>query len=166
MQENELHAEERPPDPVMRANKTVRAVVIAVGIVAALMGAAAIRWLLPYGEQYVSKQEPHAALRTMQILVAVLFLSVLPLGAYVFWFGYRAVQSHQIPPPGTWVIRDTKVVEGPRARQRGQIVMALGVLLFALGLSGAIYFPDRLGRVFQGAPPQPAAESAQPAQTR
>jgi hypothetical protein len=150
----------------MRTNKRARAVLIAVLLVGTLIGAAALQWLLPYSGQYVSRQEPQAALRTLQILFAFLFLSVLPLGVYLFWFGYRAVQWRQIPPPGTWVIRDTKVVEGHRAQQRGRIVMALAVLLFALGLFCAIYFPYRLGRVFQGVPSQPSAESAPPAQTR
>ena len=150
----------------MRTNKRARAVLIAVLLVGTLIAAAALQWLLPYIEQYVSKQQPQAALRTLQILFAFVFLSVLPLGAYLFWFGYRAVRWRRIPPPGTWVIRDTKVVEGPRAQQRGRIVMALAVLLFALGLFCAIYFPYRLGRVFQGTPPQPSAESAPPAQTR
>ena len=166
MQENEFDARGPSPQPAIRANKRVRAVAIAIWIVGALAGAAAIQWLLPYSEQYVSKQEPQAALRTMQILFAFLFLSVLPLSVYLFRFGYRAVQWRQIPPPWTWVIRSTKIVEGSRAQQRGRIVMTLGALLFVLGLSCAIYFPYRLGRVFQGTPPQPSAESTKPREAR
>ncbi len=162
MEEDAFNGTEESPGPVIRANKAVRAVVIVVWIVAALIGAAAIRWLLPYSEQYVSKQEPQAALRTLQSLSAIVFLSVLPLGVYLFWYGYRAVRWRQIPPPGTWVIRNTKVVEGPRAQQRGRIVMTLGVLLFVLGLSCALYFPYRLGKVFQSRPSQPSAESPTP----
>jgi hypothetical protein len=59
-----------------------------------------------------------------------------------------------------------KVVEGDPAQRRGRIVMALGVLLFTIGLCCAIYFPYRLGRVFQGRPSQPSAESTQPADAR
>jgi hypothetical protein len=162
MQENEFDAQGPSAQPVIRANKRVRAVALAIWIVGALAGAVAIQWLLPYSEQYVSKQEPQVALRTMQILFAFLFLSVLPLGVYLFRFGYRAMQWRQIPPPGTWVIRNAKVVEGRRAQQRGRIVVTLGVLLFVLGLSCAIYFPYRLGRVFQGTPPQPSAEATKP----
>lgn len=166
MEEDAFDGTQQSAGPVIRANKTVRAVMIGIWIVVALIGAAAIQWLLPYGEQYVSKQEPQAALRTMQILFGFLFLSVLPLGVYLFWFGYRAVQWRQIPPPGTWVLRNTKVVEGHRAQRRGRIVMTLGVLLFVLGLSCAIYFPYRLGRVFQDRPPQPSAEATKPMETR
>jgi hypothetical protein len=166
MKENELDATERSPHPVIRANRMVRAVVIVVWVVATLTGAAAIRWLLPYSEQYVSKQEPQGALRIMQILFAFLFLSVAPLGVYLFRFGYRTVQWRQIPPPGTWVIRNTRAVEGHRTQQRGRVIMALGVLLFALGLFCAMYFPYRLGRVFQGRPSQPAAESTKPMEVR
>ena len=166
MKENEFDIREQSSSAVMRTNKRARAVLIAVLLVGTLIGAAAIQWLLPYSGQYVSQQEPQAALRTIQILIAFLFLSVLPLGLYLFWFGYRAVRWRQIPPPGTWVIRDTKVVEGHRAQQRGRIVMALAVLLFALGLFCAIYFPYRLARVFPNTRPQPSAESAPPARTR
>ncbi len=166
MQENEFDGKGPSAQPVIQANKRLRAVAIAIWIVGALVGAAAIQWLLPYGEQYAAKQEPQAVLRTLQLLVAFIFLSILPLSVYLFWFGYRATKWRQIPPPGTWVIRNTRVVEGDRAQRRGRIVMALGVLLFALGLSCAIYFPHRLGQVFQGRPPQPSAESTQPAEAQ
>ncbi len=162
MRENGFDAQERSSTPIIRANKKVRLVVIVVWILGALAAAAAIQWLLPYGAQYASKQEPQTALRTMQILVAFLFLSVLPLGVYLFWFGYRAVQWRQIPPPGPWVIRNTKVVEGDPAQRRGRIIVALGMLLFALGSSCAIYFSYRLERVFHGRPSQPSAESTKP----
>jgi hypothetical protein len=152
VKENESESGEQSPYPVIRANKRARAALIALLLVGALIGAAAMQWLLPYSEQRISQQEPQAALRILQILFAFLFLSVLPLGVYLFWFGYRAVKWRQIPPPGTWVIRDMKMVEGDSAQRRGQIVMALGVLLFALGLFCAIYFPYRLERVFQGTP--------------
>jgi hypothetical protein len=148
----EFERRAQPPHPVIGANKRARAALMAVLLVGALIGAAVIQWLLPYSGQYVSQQEPRVALRTVQILFSLLFLSVLPLGIYLFWFGYRAVQWRQIPPPGTWVIRDVKVIEGDPAQRRGRIVMTLGVLLFALGLFCTIYFPYRLGRVFQGNP--------------
>jgi hypothetical protein len=166
MKEDEFDRTEQSPDPALRPSQTGRAVVIGIWIVVALIGAAAIQWLLPYSEQYVSKQQPRAALRTVQLLLAFLFLSVLPLGAYLFWFGYRAVQWRQIPPPGTWVLRNTRTVEGHRAQRRGRIVMALAALLFTLGLFCAMYFPYRLGRVFQGVPAQPSAEATKPIETR
>lgn len=162
MKENGLDHRERSPHSMIRVSQKARAVAIALWIVGTLAGAAAIQWLLPDGEQYASKQGPQAALQTMQMLFAFVFLSVLPLSVYLFWFGYRAVKWRQIPPPGTWVIRTTKVVEGPKAQRRGQILLALGVLLFAVSLSCAIYFPYRLEQVFHGRPPQPSTETAQP----
>jgi hypothetical protein len=148
MQDNEFDAQERSSTPVIPVNQKARLVVIVVGVLGALAGAAAIRWLLPYSQQYLSAQEPQAALRTMQILFACIFLSVLPVGIYLFWFGYRAVKWRQVPPPGTWVIRNTRIVEGDPARRRGWVIMALGGLLFALGLFSALYLPYRLGKVF------------------
>ncbi len=166
MKDNEFDTQERSSTPIIRASKRARVVVIVIWVFSALAGAAAIQWLLPYSEQYASKKEPQAVLRTMQILLAFLFLSVLPLGVYVFWFGFRAVRWRQMPPPGTWVIRTMRGVEGHRAQRRGRIAMALGVFLFAVGLFSAIYFPCRLGTVFHGRPSQPSVEPAKPTEVR
>ncbi len=164
MKDDKVDQTEASPGPVIRASRKVRAVVIAVWIIGTLAGALLIRWMLPHSEQYLSRQGAQGALRTIQIVLAFMFLSLVPLGAYLFWFGYRAVRWRQIPPPGTWGVRDTRVIEGEPAQRRGWIVIALAILLFALGLSSAVYFPYRLGKVFHGGLPESATQSAEPPQ--
>ncbi len=162
MKDNKVDQTEASPGLVIRANRKVRAVAIAAWIVSTLAGALLIRWMLPHSEQYLSRQGPQGALRTIQIVLAFMFLSLVPLGAYLFWFGCRAVRWRQIPPPGTWVVRDTQVIEGEPAQRRGWIVIALAILLSALGLSSAIYFPYRLGKVFHGGIPESTTQSTEP----
>ena len=162
MNKNEPDPGEAVPARILRTRKPVRTLVVALGVGSLLAGAGLVLWLLPHGERYVASREPEVALRIVQGMFALLFLSVLPLGAYLLWFGYRAARWRQIPPPGTWVLRDTKVVEGDRAKLRGQIIMILGALLLALGLFSAIYFPHQLGGVFHQGPLQPTAEAAAP----
>jgi flagellar basal body-associated protein FliL len=162
MKDNEFDSRAAASNRVIRADQRVRAVVIAVCVVSMLAGVMFLPSLLASSERHIAEQEPQAALRTLQIVVALLFLGLLPLSAYLFWFGYRAAKWRQIPPPGTWVLRDTKVIEGDRAQQRGRIVMALAVLLFGVGLFCSMYFPYRLGQVFQDRRPAPAAEATQP----
>jgi hypothetical protein len=161
MKDNEVDGRAGSSNRVIRANRKVRAVALAACMVSAVAGVMLIQWLLPQGEQYLSKQSPQGALRILQIAVGFIFLSTVPLSVYLFWFGYRVVKWRQIPPPGAWVIRDTRVVEGDPAQRRGRIVIALAVLLLAAGLLSALYFPYRLGRVFHSRVSESATEATE-----
>jgi Na+/phosphate symporter len=53
-----------------------------------------------------------------------------------------------MPPPGTRVIKDTKVLVGDKAVTRGRLLMAIALLLVSLGLAGGLYLPYKLGKAF------------------
>jgi len=62
--------------------------------------------------------------------------------------GWQVIKHRQIPPPGTKVIVDTKVLEGDKAVTRGRLIIAISLVLIVLGLFGGLYFPYKLGKVF------------------
>ncbi|MEM1181449.1 MAG: hypothetical protein AAGM22_24105 [Acidobacteriota bacterium] len=59
---------------------------------------------------------------------------LLILGSYLLWTAVRIVRSGQFPPPGTWVVRDTVVRRGGRAKVRATVAGVIGVGLLGFGL--------------------------------
>jgi len=143
---------------VIKADKKTRALAVLICIVWACVGVALIEWVLPWGQEQLERAEPGQASRVMQLLVGFIFLSVIPFAAYLFWFSLRAVAHRQMPPPGTRVIRDTKLLEGDKAVTRGRLIMLMALLLVVLGLLGGLYLPYKIGKAFSDqirqAPPQ------------
>jgi hypothetical protein len=80
--------------------------------------------------------------------MAFIFLSIVLFGLYMCLFGWKVIKHKQIPPPGTKVIVDTKVLEGEKAVTRGKIIIAVSLVLIAVGLYSGLYFPYKLGKVF------------------
>ena len=143
---------------VIKADKKTRALAVLICIVWACVGVALIEWVLPWGQEQLERAEPGQASRVMQLLVGFIFLSIIPFAAYLFRFGLRAVAHRQMPPPGTRVIRDTKLLEGDKAVTRGRLIMLMALLLVVLGLLGGLYLPYKIGKAFSDqirqAPPQ------------
>ena len=93
-------------------------------------------------------EDPDVLLRIIRIVIAFIFLSIVPFGLYMCRLGWRVIKHKQMPPPGTKVLVDTKVLEGDKAVTRGRLIIALAMLLIVLGLYGGLYFPYKLGKVF------------------
>ena len=154
---------------IIKADRRVRIVLAVCVVILFLVGALATS-LIPRVQSYLQGQDPRVALRVLQGFTAVVFLSFLPIGGYLFWFGRRAVRSRQMPPPGTWVIHDTRVIEGDRAVRRGQGLMALAIVLSTVVLFAGLWLPYKFGKAFGGRLQHSAgqtdqADSNQPAAT-
>lgn len=104
-----------------------------------------------YSDTFVDKigrwigDEPAQALERFDILVAWLAVLSLPLlagGILTIRNGYRSVASERFPPAGMWVIFDTPIERGSRARLRGRLLQAGGALmcLVALGFPFALWY--------------------------
>ncbi len=146
---------------VIKANKKVRRLVVAVCVISVLVMIALMLWVLPWGMSHLERQQPRVVLWVLEAVVAVIFLSVVPLAVYLYWLGRQVVRHRQLPPPGMKVIVDTRVIEGDRAVMRGRIVMALAVILLAVGLLGGLWLPYRLERAFADRLKKAPAESGQ-----
>lgn len=134
---------------VIKADRRAR-MMLAVCVVVLFLIAALATSLIPRGQSHLQGREPIVTLRVLQGFTAFIFLSVLPISGYLFWFGRRVVGSRQVPPPGTWVIFDTRVIEGERAVKRGQALMMLGILLAVIVLFAGVWLPYKFGKAFAG----------------
>ena len=133
-------------EQVIKADKRTRRFVFLAYLASVLVLAV---WALPWSESKLKQVEnSEVLLRIIRIVIAFIFLSIVPFGMYLCWFGWRVIRHRQIPPPGTKVIVDTKVIEGDKAVTRGRLIIAISLLLVVLGLFGGLYFPYKLGKVF------------------
>ena len=137
------HGQER----VIKADKRIRMFVILAYIVSVLVLAVLLRWVLPWSEGRLEQAEPEVMLRIIRIVIAFIFLSIVPFGGYLCLFGWRVIRHRQIPPPGIKVIVDTKVIEGDKAVTRGRLIIIVALILAILGLFGGLYFPYKLEKV-------------------
>jgi len=150
---------------VIKADKRARMLFILAWLACVCVGAALIRWVLPWGQGQLERTEPGDALHVIQLVIGFIFLSVIPFGVYLFRFGRRAVEHRQMPPPGTKVIMDTKVLEGDKAVRRGRLMMVMALLFAAMALVGGLYLPYKIGKVF-GEQLHPAAPQEGQSETR
>jgi hypothetical protein len=99
---------------------------------------------------YVKTRDFSGGIRFLQISAAVLFVPTLPMVYYLYRFARRIQTSGQFPPPGTKVLRDTVVIEGSLARQRGNQLLMVSILLAVMSLVGMIYLPYLFGKIGEG----------------
>lgn len=133
---------------MIKADKRIRRLVVLAYIVAILVTMIVVVWILPWSEGKLEQTEPEAMLRIIRIVIVFIFLSIVPFGLYMFRLGWRIIKHKRMPPPGTKVIMDTKILEGSKAVTRGKIIIAFSFVLIIVGLYGGLYFPYKLGKVF------------------
>ena len=113
--------------------------VLIIFVVLVVIGVVLIGWVLPVAQGYLDGLEAQRALGLSRVALVVLFLSVIPLAAYLFTVGRKMMKYERFPPPGMKVITDIKVVEGKKVRIQGQVMVVLSLVLILLGLLGALY---------------------------
>ena len=133
---------------MMKADKRIRTLIILAYIVAMLVSMILVVWILPWSEGKLEQIEPGIMLRIIQIVIAFILLSIIPFGLYMCRFGWLVIKHEQMPPPGTKVIVDTRVLEGNKAVIRGKIIVAIFLILIIVGLYGGLYFPYKLEKIF------------------
>lgn len=135
-------------DQMLKANEKARTLAVAMCVVSVLVVAALTGWIVPWGLARLEREEPRTVLSVLEVVTAVVFLSVVPMALYLYRFGRRVVRHRQMPPPGTRLIVNTRLIEGDRAVRRGRLVMTLAAVLLALGLLGGLGLPCYLEKVF------------------
>lgn len=133
---------------VIKADKKIRTIIILAYIVAVLVMVVLLVWILPLSSGKLEQTEPEVMLRIIRIVIAFIFLSIVPLGLYMFRLGWRVIKHKQMPPPGTKVIMDTKILDGDKAVTRGKIIITISLVLIIVGLYGGLYFPYKLKKMF------------------
>lgn len=101
--------------------------------------------LLTYTQSFIAetadlaRSSPEAAAaraaRAVTIVTTALGVTAIAGAVYLGRLGARTWWHREFPPPGTWVIRDTRVLSGGTARSVGLALMVAGTILLAVGLA-------------------------------
>jgi hypothetical protein len=83
----------------------------------------------------------------IQLLLRVIFLPLLPVGAYVVYLGYMIIRSGRFPPPGSRLLKELPPQSGALASIRGWFALVMGLCLCGLAVYGAVIVPRDIARL-------------------
>jgi hypothetical protein len=67
-----------------------------------------------------------------------LAVGTLATSAYLAWAGIRVVLQDQFPWQGMWVIKDTRIVRGDKAKLRGYALCGGALIVLATGVAVSV----------------------------
>jgi hypothetical protein len=133
-------------EPTTRARLALVCVValaIAFALAAALVG--------PNVKAYLQQLPPCELLDGLRWGLHATVTATVCASFSLFWVGLRILQHGQVPLPGSWVVRRTRVVRDSRARWLARLLMLCGlgvavaaVVLFVVGKGLLAEFSPRL----------------------
>ena len=124
---------------IVSADKTYRNKVLALCFLLGLLGVLLIKWGVPLGLEYLNHLDPKTAFLIIDVTLALIMLSMVPVGLYLFKLGRTIIKHECFPPPGMKVIKDTPIDKGKKAKVKGQILVYISILFMVVGLLGALY---------------------------
>lgn len=127
-------------DNIQKADPAARTRAIWIGVLGLIVAAALVLLLNVFEAEFVEWGKDLAAdvINKPEMLSVVLFFIMLPLLAaaiYVFIQGGRIVKAQRMPYPGQSVIKDTQIIEGPKAIKHGRTIQAIALIMAALSLA-------------------------------
>jgi hypothetical protein len=132
---------EETQEKVIKADGTLKRRIILFYLVVAFVGIIIFKLSYDYLQEMkaLAYQDIDTAVDQMLLFIrvwlAVSIAAVVGIGGYLLWFSVRVLRSGQMPPPGTKVVRDMKVVEGEKAMTRAKALIVASVLLVVIGLA-------------------------------
>lgn len=133
-----------PPETVPADAKQRRLALLAVMAIV-LGGAIALWWLdrrLDVIDRLAEENVPAAADGALSLVVkalAVLGVSLVGMGLYLFRLGVQINRAGRFPPPGMKVIRNTVVRTGARAQLLANMALVASLLAMLAGTVGTWY---------------------------
>lgn len=109
----------------------------------AIAGAIAVATLWLLFRYWMQHDNAYVVLHRMFMLCYGLSVLLLAVAAYAVRYARRILDAGQYPPPGGWVLGDTRVLRGDAARARGRWVIVCAVALALLGFYAA-YLPHSI----------------------
>ena len=155
MNANDHDASNIDPD-ILRSDPDQRRKVL--WLIATMVAAALLLFLfgLPALKHWMNVADGAEMLRRMGLVFYGLGGVLLATSVYAGWYARRILRSRQFPPPGSWVMRDTRVLRGDTARARGWWVLTCAIS-FLLLAAYTMILPRRLDGLVMPAPtPHPA----------
>lgn len=111
---------------------------VAIGAVVVLLGKG---YFFPWLREYLAVADDRAeAMYRFKLVMLGAGTVVLAIAAWAGWLGIRVLQQGRWPLEGSFVVRDTPVRRGRRARARGILFVVLAVL-FAADAIGLVLAP-------------------------
>ncbi len=125
---------------IQKADSAARSRAIWIAVIGLILAAVLIVLLNVFEEAFTEWGKDLAAdvINQPQMVSVILFVVMLPLLAssvFVFIQGQRIVRAQRMPYPGQVVIKDTPVIEGPKAVQRGRAIQAIAVIMAAMSVA-------------------------------
>ncbi|GAB4537786.1 MAG: hypothetical protein Tsb0020_52250 [Haliangiales bacterium] len=123
-----------PGADIVPANRKARIAAAALFIVAIPVAIAMSSWL---GEpmQLDPPDDVRAAQARVELLLTIITAMGLPMvigAGFMCRSALRTFASGRFPPPGMWVLVDTPIVTGAKARRKGRLLILLAVLMVAV----------------------------------
>lgn len=149
--------DEDGPVPMVHADPRHRRLLVWSVLAFVVLGSAMVLLLSPSAEAWVERYRAEIATSSADELVrdyTILTLAVslglaAPLAILACWFlyqSYRVYEAKRFPYPGMWLLRDTPLETGERARRRARRFLAAAVfLLVAGGVMGGSMFRLLMG---------------------
>jgi len=132
--------DEKSPEIVIPADKKLRGIILMVLILAAAVGCLIILYFkgLLADMEVLAEHSPDRAVDKISGVLRALALamggSILFIAVYLAYFSQRVWKTAQFPPPGTRVIKDTRLITGAAAKRRGAIGLILAAVIGILGI--------------------------------
>jgi len=119
--------------------------------IVAMLAMALFLWLLGFSALHGAAHAGDTATMTHRLQAAFYVLSALLLAtaAYAGWYARRIFASSQYPPPGSWVMRDTRLLRGANARGRGWWTLLCAAICLLMAVYAAT-LPKRLEHLLTG----------------
>ncbi len=127
-------------EPVLKADRALRRKTILFVVAASVLGLVLLVFIQnEFGQlDQLARENPRASmeqlLNRLHILALAMTLLFVPFSLYLLYFSIRTYRASRFPPPGTQVIRDTRIVTGRRARMKGIAGVLLATVFLALVL--------------------------------
>ncbi|HTD28576.1 MAG TPA: hypothetical protein VK660_04230 [Xanthomonadaceae bacterium] len=113
-------------DPQQRRNVLLLIGAMAAGVL--------LLWAfgLPALRRWTDVSDPALMIHRVDTVFYWLSVMLYAGAGYAGWYAVRIFRSSQFPPPGSWVLRDTRLLRGDPARARGLLVIACAISLVLL----------------------------------
>lgn len=96
---------------------------------------------LPQFFAYANAQDPQEALALIRGLCIGLSVPLFLCALWLFRHAQRVWKSNSCPPPGAKVLRDTEIIEGPKARKEAIKLVLAGAISTYAGFVFAVQIP-------------------------
>ena len=116
-------------DDIIFADVPMRKKVLALLLIIVFVGALGIYFLQIHLQTILNRGDVSNALRYLKRISISIFLPMLPLCLFLLHLSRKTFLTQQYPPPGSKVLRDTKISRGKDAILRAKILAALAILL-------------------------------------